>query len=302
LSAQAATAKLLILLSGDAEPGRYYVFERATKRLNEIALARPELEKRSLAQVQSISYRTADGATIPAYLTLPLGQAAKNLPTVVMPHGGPEARDEWGFDWLAQFLVARGYAVLQPNYRGSSGYGSVFRNDNAFRNWKTAVSDVGAGARYLASQGIADPQRTAILGWSYGGYAALQGAAVDPSLYKAVVAIAPVTDLNLLKFQASAFNNSSLVNDMVGSGASVSAGSPARNATAITAPVLLFHGDMDANVAFFHSDKMNSSLAGAGKRTELVRLKGLDHSLDDSTARIQMLTKIGEFLEASIGK
>ena len=295
-------AKLLVLLSGDTEPGRYYVFERASKRLNEIALARPELEKRSLAPVQAITYRTPDGATIPAYLTLPPGKAAKNLPTVVFPHGGPEARDEWGFDWLAQFLAARGYAVLQPNYRGSSGYGSAFRNDSAFRNWKTAVGDIGAGARYLAAQGIADPQRTAIVGWSYGGYAALQGAAVDPSLYKAVVAIAPVTDLSLLKFESSAFSNSNLVNDMVGSGANASAGSPVRNAAAIVAPVLLVHGDMDANVSILHSEKMNASLTGAGKRSELVRFNGLSHSLDDSNARIKMLTRIGEFLQAAIGK
>lgn len=295
-------AKLLILLSGDTEPGRYYVFERATKRLNEIALARPELEKRSLAQVQSITYRTADGATIPAYLTLPPGRDAKNLPTVVLPHGGPEARDEWGFDWLAQFLAGQGYAVLQPNYRGSSGYGRAFRNESAFRNWKTAVSDIGAGARHLASQGIADPQRTAILGWSYGGYAALQGAAVDPSLYKAVVAIAPVTDLSLLKFQASGFNNSSLVDEMVGSGANASTGSPLRNAAAINAPVLLVHGDMDANVGILHSEKMNAALVSAGKRTELIRFKGLDHSLDDSNARVRMLTRIGEFLQTAIGK
>lgn len=294
--------KLLILLSGDTEPGRYYVFERATQRLSEIALARPELEKRTLARVEAISYRTADGATIPAFLTLPPGRTGKNLPAVVLPHGGPEARDEWGFDWLAQFLAARGYAVLQPNFRGSSGYGSAFRNENAFRNWKTAVSDIAAGARHLAAQGIADPARTAVLGWSYGGYAALQGAAIDPSLYKAVVAIAPVTDLGLLKFQASAFDNSSLVNDMVGTGRSVSTGSPARNAEAITAPVLLIHADMDANVGILHSEKMNSALAGAGKRSELIRFKGLDHSIDDSNARISMLTRIGEFLEAAIGR
>lgn len=294
-------AKLLILLSGDTEPGRYYVFERSTKRLNEIALVRPELEKRSLAQVQSISYRTADGATIPAFLTLPPGRSGKNLPAVILPHGGPEARDEWGFDWLAQFLATRGYAVLQPNFRGSSGYGSAFRNENAFRNWKTAVSDIAAGARHLAAQGIADPARTAILGWSYGGYAALQGAAVDPSLYKAVVAIAPVTDLSLLKFQAQNFDNSSLVDDMVGTGASVSAGSPARNAAAFKAPVLLVHADMDANVGILHSKKMNAALASAGKRSELISFKGLDHSINDSDARIKMLTRIGEFLEASIG-
>ena len=292
-------SKLLIFASGDTDPGRYYIYERLTKKLNEIALARPELEKRTLAKVQAITYRAADGAIIPAYLTLPPDSAGKKLPTIVLPHGGPAARDEWGFDWLAQFLAARGYAVLQPNYRGSSGYGDSFRTASAYRNWQTAIGDIAAGARHLAAEGIADPGRTAIVGWSYGGYAALQGAAVDPSLYKAVVAIAPVTDLGLLKFESQGFTNSSLVDEFVGSGANAAAGSPVRNAARIKAPVLLFHGDMDGNVGVLHSEKMAAALGGRG---ELIRFKGLAHSLDDSDARIQMLTRIGEFLQASIGK
>jgi dipeptidyl aminopeptidase/acylaminoacyl peptidase len=165
------------------------------------------LEGRRLAGVQPIVIPEADGVKIPAYLTLPVGGTGKNLPTVVLPHGGPTARDGWGFDWLAQFLAARGYAVIQPNYRGSAGYGEEWLGQNGFQAWQAAIGDITASARHLVAQGIADPSRLVILGWSYGGYAALQSAAVEPNLYKAAVAIAPVTDLSLLKREASGFDN-----------------------------------------------------------------------------------------------
>ncbi|MFL6760327.1 alpha/beta hydrolase family protein [Sphingomonas sp.] len=206
-----------------------------------------------------------------------------------------------GFDWLAQFLAARGYAVIQPNYRGSAGYGDEWKGENAFKEWRKAIGDVSASARYLVSQGIADPARLAIVGWSYGGYAALQSAAVDPGLYKAAVAIAPVTDLSLLKSEALNLSSYSLVNQFVGSGPHVVEGSPLRRATEIKVPVLLFHGDMDRNVAIEQSEKMAAALRGAGDKVELVRFKGLDHQLDDSDARVSMLTKMGEFLDSAIG-
>jgi dipeptidyl aminopeptidase/acylaminoacyl peptidase len=220
---------------------------------------------------------------------------------VVLPHGGPSARDEWGFDWLAQFLAARGYAVIQPNYRGSAGYGDEWMGKNGFRDWRTAIGDVSASARYLKAQGIADPNRLVIVGWSYGGYAALQSAAVEPTLYKAAVAIAPVTDLTMLKAESEDFTNHELMKDFIGSGPHVIEGSPLHHAGAIKVPVLLFHGDMDANVGVAQSQKMSEALQAAGARAEFVRFKGLDHQLDDTNARIQMLTRIGEFLDSAIG-
>lgn len=293
--------KLLVFASGDRQPGAYYVFDRKTKQLAEAGLARPPLEGRALASVKPIGIPAPDGTTIPAYLTLPPNRSGKNLPTVVLPHGGPSARDEWSFDWLAQFLAARGYAVIQPNYRGSAGYGDKWLGDNAIRNWRQAIADVSASARYLVGQGIADANRLAIVGWSYGGYAALQSAAVEPMLYKAAVAIAPVTDLSLLKQQAEGFTNAGLVKEMVGSGEHLRDGSPLRNAAAIRVPVLLAHGDMDANVGINHSDRMHSALTKAGVKSELMRFKGLDHQLDDSDARVQMLARIDEFLGSAIG-
>jgi dipeptidyl aminopeptidase/acylaminoacyl peptidase len=289
--------KLLLFAGGDTIPGGYYLFDRKTRSLNELALARPELEGKPLAAVRPISYSAADGTQIPAYLTLPPGKEAKGLPAVVLPHGGPSARDEWGFDWLAQFLAARGYAVIQPNYRGSAGYGEAFQNDNGFKNWQQAIGDINAAARYLASSGVADPKRVAIVGWSYGGYAALQSVVVDPGLYKSAVAIAPVTDLTLFKQDSRNFGKSMLVREYIGSGENVVAGSPLRQAEKIKVPVLLVHGDLDSNVSISHSDKMASALPQA----EFIRFKGLDHYLNDSAARVEMLTKMGELLDRTIG-
>jgi dipeptidyl aminopeptidase/acylaminoacyl peptidase len=294
--------KVLVFASSDSDPGRYYLFDKQAKRLTEAMLARPQFQGRQLASVKPVSVSAADGTQIPAYLTVPRGKEAKNLPAVILPHGGPSARDEWGFDWLAQFLAARGYVVVQPNYRGSAGFGDAWLNKNGFRNWRTSIGDISSSARWLAAQGIADPNRIAIVGASYGGYAALQSAAADPSLYKAVAAIAPVTDLAQLKQDSRNFSNHWLVNELVGSGPHVAAGSPLRNAAAISAPVLLVHGTMDSNVRYHHSQKMDAALRGAGKQSELVTFNGIDHYFDDSSARTEMLTRLGSLLERTIGR
>jgi len=293
--------KLLILAASDSDPGRYYLFDRDRKTLTPAMIARPELQDRALGTVKPVTIAGAGGVSIPGYLTVPAGKEAKGLPLVVMPHGGPGARDSWRFDWLAQFLAARGYAVLQPEFRGSAGYGDDWLNKNGFRNWRTAIGDINSSARWAVAQGIANPGKMAILGWSYGGYAALQSAALEPSLYKAIVAIAPVTDLGLLKQEFNFYTNADLVRNEIGSGATVEEGSPLRHASSIKAPVLLVHGTMDANVRYEQSQKMDDALRSAGKQSELLTFKGLDHQLDDSDARTQMLTKIGELLDRTIG-
>jgi len=275
-------SKILIEASADNDPGRYFVFDKAHKTLAEVMLARPELEKRKLAEVRPVTVTSTDGTPVPAYLTLPIGKEAKNLPAVVLPHGGPSSRDEWGFDWLAQFLAARGYAVLQPNYRGSAGFGDAWLMENGFKSWRTSIGDITASAKWLASQGIADPSRIAIVGWSYGGYAALQSAIVEPSLFKAVVAIAPVTDLAMLKEESEGYTNREIVAAFVGSGHHIEEGSPLRSASQIKVPVLLVHGDMDQNVGVEESAKMNSALRSAGTPVQFLRYKDLDHQLDDT--------------------
>lgn len=300
--ASADGRQLLIFAGGAEDPGRYYLFDKQTRELNQLLDDRPEISSRSLGTVTSISYKADDGTAVPAYLTLPPGKAtAKGLPAVVLPHGGPSARDEWGFDWLAQFLAVRGYAVIQPNYRGSAGFGDQWLMNNGFKSWRTSIGDISAAARYLSSSGIADPNRIAIVGWSYGGYAALQSAVTEPSLYKAVVAVAPVTDLALLKTEAQDYTNTEIVARFVGSGPHVVEGSPLRHAAAITVPVLLVHGDKDTNVDIEQSDKMNAALKSAGKQVEYLRFSGLDHQLEDSAVRTQMLTRIAALLDRTIG-
>ena len=299
--ASADGSKILMFAGSDSDAGRYYLFDKQSKNLAEIMLVRPDLENRPLASVKAVVVTATDGTAIPAYLTVPAGKPAKNLPAVVLPHGGPSARDEWGFDWLAQYLAARGYAVLQPNYRGSAGFGDAWLMKNGFKSWRTSIGDITSSARWLSSQGIADPNRVAIVGWSYGGYAALQSAATAPGLFKAVAAIAPVTDLGMLKDESADYTNSQLVADFIGSGPHIADGSPLRHANSIKVPVLLVHGDMDVNVRVAESEKMAAALQQAGTPVEFLRYKALDHQLEDSTARIEMLTKIGELLDRTIG-
>jgi dienelactone hydrolase len=294
-------ARLLLWAGSDVDPGRYYLFDKTTKKLAEVMPDRPELAQFKLSPVQPVSYKAADGTLVPGYLTLPPGSDGKNLPAIVMPHGGPSARDEWGFDWLAQFFAHQGYAVLQPNYRGSSGYGEAWFQQNGFQSWKTAIGDVNDAGRWLLSQGIAAPGKLAIVGWSYGGYAALQSSVLDPDLFKAIVAVAPVTDLDSLREDHRAFTNFKIWDNFIGRGPHVKEGSPAQNAERIKAPVLLFHGDEDSNVRIGASRLMQSRLKAAGRKVELVEFKGLDHQLDDSAARATMLDRADTFLKAALG-
>lgn len=302
IDASSDGSKILLVAESDNDPGRFYLFDRKAKTLNEAMFARPELKGRTLALVKPVTIPGHGGVSIPAYLTLPPGREAKGLPAVVLPHGGPSARDEWGFDWLAQFLAARGYAVLQPQYRGSAGFGDAWLNENGYRNWRTSIGDILASARWLAAQGISDPSKLAIVGASYGGYAALQSAVTEPALYKAIVAIAPVTDLAQLKQDSSNFTNANLRAKQIGSGPHVAEGSPLRNPSSIAAPVLLIHGDRDANVRVWHSQKMHDALRAAGKKSELLTLRGVDHYFEDSSARTDMLARIGGMLDATIGR
>ena len=300
-SGMSADEKQLIIWAGsDKNPGQYYHFDKLTSSLSPLFPSRPELGGRSISPVKFVEFDAADGTKVPAYLTLPSNGETKNLPAIVMPHGGPSARDEWGFDWLAQYFAAKGYAVLQPNYRGSSGYGDGWYQDNGFKSWKLAIGDVNDSGRWLVRQGIAKPDKLAIVGWSYGGYAALQSAVLDPQLFKAIVAIAPVTDLAKLKEEWAGWSNYRIQKEFIGSGPHIVEGSPARNASRIAAPVLLFHGDLDRNVGIGQSKLMADQLRNAGKTVELIEFKGLDHGLSDSEARTKMLAKSAAFLETAL--
>ncbi len=295
-------SKLLVFAGSDNDPGAYYLFDRTAKQMRPLLPVREALYGAKLASVKPVQYPASDGTMIPAYLTLPPGrETARGLPGIVMPHGGPSARDFWGFNWIAQFFASRGFAVLQPNYRGSSGYGDAWFEKNGFRSWPVAIGDVLDGGRWLVAQGIADAGKVAIVGWSYGGYAALQSAVVDPSVFKAVVAIAPVTDLYALKLEHRDWSDFELMNEIVGEDAHLRDGSPLQNAARIKAPVLLFHGTLDRNVGYQESERMAAALTAAHDRCELVTFGDLDHQLEDSDVRAQMLRKSDAFLRETMG-
>ncbi len=185
----------LISANSDTEPGETYLFDRQSRKLTPQYKIREKLPRQDLARMEAIRYESSDGLEIPAYLTLPKGVPAKNLPTLILPHGGPWGRDMWGYNGLAQFFANRGYAVLEPNFRASTGYGKKFLNAGN-RQWGDKMQDdLTWGAKYLTAKGIADPKRTGIVGGSYGGYATLAGVAFTPDLYAAAVSIVGPSNL-----------------------------------------------------------------------------------------------------------
>jgi dipeptidyl aminopeptidase/acylaminoacyl peptidase len=294
-------SRMLVSTSSDVDPGVYYLFDRNSHQLQTFLVKRAELEGITLAHVRPITYPATDGTQIPAYLTLPPGhENAKGLPAIVLPHGGPSDRDEWKFDWLPQFFAARGFAVLQPNFRGSTGYGDAWFQKNGFKSWPVAIGDVLDGGRWLVHEGV-DPSKLAIVGWSYGGYAALQSAVVDPTVFKGVVAIAPVTDLPALREEYRHWTDFELASAFIGEGPHAHEGSPLEHADKIKVPVLLFHGAHDLNVSIDQSKRMAARLKALGAKCELVTWDDLDHQLEDSDARAQMLRKSDEFLRQALG-
>ena len=253
-----------------------------------------------------ITYEAADGLKIPAYLTLPAGKAATRLPLIVFPHGGPAARDTAEFDWWTQAMAAEGYAVLRPNYRGSTttqsftdaGYGEFGRK------MQTDLSD---GVRYLARQGTIDPARVCIVGGSYGGYAALAGVTLDPGIYRCAVAVAGISDLRKMLVWVK---QREMWGDHLGTrywnrymGVTgpddpvLDQISPIKHIDAVNVPVMLIHGKDDTVVAFEQSEYMLKALQKANKPVEMVTMKKEDHWLSRSETRLLMLQSSIEFLK-----
>ncbi len=301
-AANADESRLLISASSDTDPGILYLYDKQTRQLNELMPLRDGFAGRQLGTMKPITYSASDGTSIPGYLTLPPGKEnARGLPAIVMPHGGPSSRDEWGFDWLVQFFATRGYAVLQPNFRGSAGYGEAWFGENGYRAWRTAIGDVNDAGRWLIGEGVADPSKLAIVGWSYGGYAALQSQILDNSLYKAIAAIAPVTEFRMMREDRRNYWDYRLRSEFMGEGEHLVTGSPARNADQFASPVLLFHGDADQNVDVTQSREMERELRKAGKSVKYVEFEDIAHGIDNSVYRAQMLSEIDSFLRTNLG-
>ena len=191
-------SKFIVATFSDTDPGTVWLFDRNTKNLTTLYTVREKLPREALSPMRSVRYRSSDGLEIPAYLTLPKGMPEKGLPLVVVPHGGPWGRDTWGYNGFAQFLANRGYAVLEPNFRASTGYGKKFLDAGNLQWGDKMQDDITWGVKYLVDQGTADPKRVAILGGSYGGYATLAGVTFTPDLYAAAVAIVAPSNLNTL--------------------------------------------------------------------------------------------------------
>ncbi len=190
--------KFIVVTSSDIDPGTVWLFDRKTRDLGTLYQVREKLDRKSLSPMTAVKYKSSDGLEIPAYLTIPKGSSGKNLPTVLFIHGGPWGRDVWGYHSYAQFLANRGYAVLQPNFRASTGYGKKFLNAGNNEWGQKMQDDITWGKKYLVEQGIADPNRVAIMGGSYGGYATLAGVTFTPDEYAAAVAIVAPSNLKTL--------------------------------------------------------------------------------------------------------
>ncbi|MCQ8183975.1 alpha/beta hydrolase family protein [Parvularcula maris] len=295
----------VLFASNGMRPGRYLVFDYATSKLMEMPSQYPSLEGVELGRVFPVTYGARDGLSIPAFVTLPpsfseLGQA-QNLPFIVLPHGGPTARDFMGFDWLAQFLAHRGYGVLQMNFRGSSGYGAEFKQAGS-RQWGQAMQDdITDGAAWLVEQGLAAPGKMSILGASYGGYAALMGAVKTPDLFRCAVSINGVSDLPKVLSDERDFRGGKYGTRHIGrlwkDRKMLAENSPARRAEDVQVPILLIAGEDDRVVPIGHSERMNKALEREGKDVRFVELEEGSHYLDVGENRIRALREIDSFLE-----
>ena len=294
--------RFLVRVSSPASPGVRYLFDKTRKELSPLGEEYPELKDTALGQTSWITYKARDGLEIPAYLTLPPGLAAgAKPPLIVLPHGGPTARDHFDFDYIAQFLATRGYAVLQPQFRGSWGFGAAFENAGAGEWGGKMQTDLLDGIAAVADK--ADAGKVCVVGASFGGYAALAGATMHPEAYKCAASIAGVADLGLLLEQLwrTSGDDSAGIGElraMLGAAdkGKLNATSPALLVSKATAPILLIHGDQDTIVAPQQSQVMANALKAAGKPVEYVVLAGENHYMTRSATRTQMLQALETFL------
>lgn len=304
-------SRYIVYAERGLDGGGYYLFTPLTNTIRRLGMRYPDLAGRNEGQRQAIRYRARDGVRIPAMLTMPAGEQ-RNLPLVLLPHGGPHGpRDDLSFDWWATFLASRGYAVLQPNYRGSGGYGDAWQRAG-FRQWGGLMQqDLDDAVDAIARAGIADPARVCIVGGSYGGYAALAGVTLTPERYRCAASVAGVSDLSemLLEVEKRTGGDDSMPSDWwrVSIGdrhedrERIRGASPVNLADRVRAPVLLIHGTDDTVVPIEQSRRMLNALRNAGKDVRFVELRGDDHWLSDAPTRIQMLRELEGFLAQHLG-
>jgi len=294
----------VIAANSDVEPGETYLFDRKTKKLTLQYRIREKLPRESLTHVTAIHYPSSDGLDIPAFLTLPKGVSAKNLPLIVFPHGGPWARDSWGYSGIAQFLANRGYAVLQPNFRGSTGYGKKFLNAGNKQWGDKMQDDLTWGVKYLVAQGTADAKRVGIMGGSYGGYATLAGVAFTPDVYTAAVAIVAPSNLITLLDSIPPYWESGrkifharMGDPTTADGKSqLERQSPLNSADKIKTPLLVVQGANDPRVKRAEADQIVIALRDRGFAVEYLVAPDEGHGFARPVNNMAMFTAAEAFL------
>jgi len=299
------TGNLLLVQSWtDGNPGDFYLFDNAAKKASHVASRRAWFDPEKTAQVEPITLPARDGLTLHGYITRPLGAKGKALPMVVMPHGGPFAHDGWGFDTQTQMLAAAGYAVLQVNFRGSDNYGRAFEQAGA-QQWGGAMQDdVTDATRWAIQQGYADADRICIYGASYGGYAALMGAAKEPSLYKCAAGYAGVYDLPMMFSGGDiqeTLRGESYLRDWIGNPAELGKVSPVNLAANIKVPVFLAAGGEDERAPIAHSKKMEAALRKAGVPVQTLYYPTEGHGFYKEEHQREYYTELLAFLAKSLG-
>ncbi|WP_448249525.1 alpha/beta hydrolase family protein [Thalassotalea agariperforans] len=287
----------ILFASSDNEPGMYLIGDRKNKTLELFAYKYQKLAPELLAKKEKISYLARDGLKIEGFLTYPQGNKKENLPTIIFPHGGPISYDDGGFDYWTQFFANKGYAVLQMNFRGSSGYGFNFMQQGLAAWGQAMQDDVEDGTRWLIKEGIANKDKICIIGASYGGYAALMGAIKTPELYQCVVSFAGVTDVEALVKAHRSYTNYDIVKKQIGDDFSkLWDVSPQKHADKIKAPVLLIHGTKDRVVRVEQSEDMFDELEDEDKQVEYLEIEKADHYLSNNEHRLQTFGAMDKFL------
>ena len=303
------SGRVLVYSYSDKDPGRWYLVDTKAMSMKLVGQRMPSIDPDRMQPMRTLHYPSFDGLSIPAYLTLP-GKPSGPAPTVVLIHGGPQARDRWAFDVEAQILAAHGYAVFQPQFRGSSGFGKKFE-EAGYGQWGQAMQeDINAGVRYLVEQKIADPQRLCIVGGSYGGYAALWALAKDPQLFKCGVSLAGVSDLRRMLHDDSDMSQNAIVREIVrhrlGDAGEMKATfdsvSPLKHADRIVAPLLLVHGDLDRRVPVSHGKQMHDAMTALGKDVEWIEFPDEGHGLSRPANMRIYYASVFRLLERTIGK
>lgn len=293
----------IVQSSSDVDAGTYYIYDTTKDLLQRLGTAYPELAPDSLGRMTNIVYKASDGTEIPGYLTIPSGVRAEKLPLVVLPHDGPGKRDRWEFSFLRTFLANRGYAVLQMNFRGSSGYGQKWQLA-AHQDWGgLSYSDIVDATRWAIAEGIADPKRICIAGWGLGGYAAMLGAVRDGELFRCSVSIAGISDLELHREHASVHPDAEYRREQIGSDPDkLRKDSPLQHVDSISTPILMVHGDKDWEVQVDHTKAMAKAMKRHKKAHKAVIIENATHAFYRKSDRVKLLEELEAFLLKHLGE